>query len=128
PFTGWGLRNFTPLYLDHTHTYLGHPHNIFLMFTAEIGIPATLLLCGLVGWILARAVILLRQDLPPVPRTDLGDRLILLAYVLAFGNCILFNCFDVTALDVRVNAMGWLLLSAIAGVVTQTPWARIKEH
>ncbi|MEG4275916.1 O-antigen ligase family protein [Microcoleus sp. MON1_C1] len=59
PWTGWGLRNFTPLYQAQMQEWLGHPHSLILMLTAETGIPATLLLCSLVGWVLARGVLLL---------------------------------------------------------------------
>jgi hypothetical protein len=59
PWTGWGLRNFTPLYQDRMHEWLGHPHSLMLMLAAETGLPATLLLFGLVGWVLARGVLLL---------------------------------------------------------------------
>ncbi|HEY9295709.1 MAG TPA: O-antigen ligase family protein, partial [Phormidium sp.] len=38
PLTGWGLRNFSPLYISKYSSYqmpiwLGHPHNLFLMLT-----------------------------------------------------------------------------------------------
>jgi hypothetical protein len=59
PWTGWGLRNFTPLYQAQMQEWLGHPHSLILMLTAETGIPTTLLLFGLVGWVLARGVWLL---------------------------------------------------------------------
>ena len=59
PWTGWGLRNFTPLYQAQMQQWLGHPHSLMLMLTAETGMPATLLLFGLVGWVLARGVLLL---------------------------------------------------------------------
>ena len=59
PWMGWGLRNFTPLYEAKMHLWLGHPHNLLLMLTAETGIPATVLFCGLIGWILAQGVLLL---------------------------------------------------------------------
>ncbi len=59
PWTGWGLRNFTPLYQAQMQQWLGHPHSLILMLTAETGIPVTLFFLGLVGWILARGVLLL---------------------------------------------------------------------
>lgn len=59
PWTGWGLRNFTPLYQAQMQEWLGHPHSLILMLTAETGIPTTLLLFGLVGWVLARGVLML---------------------------------------------------------------------
>ncbi|MGF1481987.1 MAG: O-antigen ligase family protein [Cyanophyceae cyanobacterium] len=111
PWLGWGLRNFTPLYETHMNWWLGHPHNLALMLTAETGIPAALLLIGVVGWILSCAVLRLREEALG------GDRLILFSYVVAFGSCSLFNLLDVTVYDLRVNTMGWLVLSAIYGVV-----------
>jgi O-antigen ligase len=46
PLTGWGLRNFTPLYQAKMNVWLGHPHNIFVMLLGEIGIPGTILFVG----------------------------------------------------------------------------------
>jgi O-antigen ligase len=121
PWMGWGLRNFTPLYEAKMHLWLGHPHNLLLMLTAETGIPATLLFCGLISWVLAQGVLLLRvwSDVePPEDRFHRHqDKLIFFTYLVAFAGCILFNLLDVTIFDVRINTLGWLLLSAICGVV-----------
>lgn len=117
PLTGWGLRNFSPLYISKYSSYqmpiwLGHPHNLFLMLTAEIGIPATILFCSLVGWIIFQAFILIR-DWSDTP----ADKLIFFSHLVAFFGCILFNTADVTMFDLRVNALGWLILAGIWGVV-----------
>jgi len=121
PWMGWGLRNFTPLYEAKMHLWLGHPHNMLLMLTAETGIPGTVLLCGLIGWVLAQAVLLLgmwSDVAPTVGRYQWHqDRLILFSYLMAFAGCTLFNLLDVTLFDLRVNTLGWLLLAAICGVV-----------
>ena len=104
------------------HEWLGHPHNLILMLSSAAGIPATLLLCGVVGWVLAQGILLLR-DWPaiyPTETTALSsstDRLIFFTYLLAFFACTLFHLFDVTLFDLRVNILGWLLLSAIGGIV-----------
>jgi len=116
PLTGWGLRNFSPLYITKYSSYqmpiwLGHPHNLFLMLTAEIGIPATILFCSLVGWIIFQAFVLIR-DWSDTP----ADKLIFFSHLVAFFGCILFNTADVTMFDLRVNALGWLLLAGIWGV------------
>ncbi|MEG3905823.1 O-antigen ligase family protein [Microcoleus sp. B4-C5] len=143
PWTGWGLRNFTPLYQAQMQEWLGHPHSLILMLTAETGIPATLLLFGLVGWVLARGVLLLanwphfpgdiKQEKIDAEETEKnsilhstnrvncqqensGDRLIFFSYLLAFAACTLFNTVDVTLFDFRVNTTSWLLLAAICGV------------
>lgn len=112
PWTGWGLRNFTLLYEQQMDLWLGHPHNLILMLMAEAGIPATILFCSLVGWIFGQGVLWINK----ARSLSSGDRLIVFSYLVAFGGCILFNMLDVTLFDLRVNTLGWLLLSAIAGV------------
>lgn len=112
PWTGWGLRNFTPLYETQMDVWLGHPHNLFLMLTAEIGLPGTLLLCTIVGWIMVRGVYYLQTK-----AVEDGDKLIVYTYLVAFASCILFNCLDVTIFDFRLNTLGWILLAAIWGVI-----------
>lgn len=113
PWSGWGLRNFTPLYEAQMQTWVGHPHNLFLMLTAETGIPATLFLFGWVGWILGKTVLLLINWSSVNSRKD---RLIVFSYLVAFGACTIFNMFDVSLFDLRVNTIGWLLLAGIFGV------------
>ncbi|MCP2729564.1 O-antigen ligase family protein [Limnofasciculus baicalensis] len=112
PWIGWGLRNFTPLYEQQMNLWLGHPHNLLLMLTAETGIPATILLFSLVGWILAQGVMLVVKGL-----SQNCDGFILFTYLLTFGCCILFNSVDVSLFDLRVNTLGWFILSAICGIV-----------
>ncbi|NEP49323.1 MAG: polymerase [Moorea sp. SIO3C2] len=120
PWFGWGLRNFTPLYQSQMEVWLGHPHNLPLMLTAETGIPGTLMLSGLVGWIIVQGIQRLRVWSTVASTTTRQDwhqdNLILFSYLVAFGSCTLFNLLDVTLFDFRVNTLGWLLLSAIRGV------------
>ncbi len=120
PLIGWGLRNYTPLYLEATNFWFGHPHNLFLMLGMEIGIIATLLLCFIVAWILAQAILLLRRHNKNSSRyLTKSDRLMIFSYILAFVCCTLFNLLDVTIFDLRINTIGWILLSAIYGVSQQ---------
>lgn len=90
------------------------------MLTAEIGIPATILFCGWIIWIVFQGIQLL-SNWSRIGRTGEGaitqDRLIFFSYLLAFAACILFNTVDVSLFDLRLNTLGWLLLSAIGGVV-----------
>lgn len=122
PLFGWGLRNFTPLYEAQMQTWLGHPHNLFLMLTAETGIPAALFFFGWVGWILGKGVLLFVNWCDANSR---GDRLIFFSYLVAFGACTIFNMFDVSLFDLRVNTIGWLLLAAICGI--QNPGVRSQN-
>ena len=120
PWTGWGLRSFTSLYEAQMGVWLGHPHNLFLMFTSEIGIPATVLFLSWVGWIITQAVLVIVNWSTIISdqlvHQEHRDKLILFTYLIAFGSCSLFNLLDVTIFDLRVNTLGWLLLAAISGV------------
>jgi O-antigen ligase len=126
PLTGWGLRNFTPLYQAKMQFWLGHPHNLFLMSLAETGFPATILLFGLVGWVIGRGILLLRRW-GKVVIAHFNDRLILFSYITTFLACTLFNMSDITLFDARMNSLGWIILAAIWGVTTHDRFARQSE-
>ena len=121
PLTGWGLRNFSPLYQAQMQYFIGHPHNLLLMLAAETGFPSAFLFFGLVGWVLVQGSLLLyaKRPLgyPTISQDDGSDRLLYFSYLVAFTGCALFSFLDITLFDVRINLLGWLLLSAIAGVV-----------
>ncbi len=119
PLFGWGLRNFTPLYGAKMGEWLGHPHNFFLMLLAEIGIPGTILLCSLVGWVMLQGVKLLNLEKPShkMSKKQASDNLILFTYLITFGSCVFFNLFDVTLFNIKLNILGWVLLSTIWGIV-----------
>lgn len=111
PLTGWGIRNFTPLYQEKMHIWLGHPHNFFLMLSAEIGIPSTLLFIGLIIWILVASARVLRQSI-----CSDQDKLIFFSYFLVVIAWVIFNTVDVSLFDLRLNTLSWLLLGASSGV------------
>ncbi|MEH2316250.1 O-antigen ligase family protein [Nostoc sp.] len=113
PWTGWGLRSFSGLYKAEMQISLGHPHNLFLMLSAETGFPSTFLFCGLLAWILIIGVQLLRKS----KYINTQDRLIFFSYLLAFVAWVLFNTVDVTLFELRLNVLSWLILAAICGVV-----------
>ncbi|MBD2610383.1 MAG: O-antigen ligase family protein [Nostoc sp. ZfuVER08] len=113
PWTGWGLRSFTALYKAQMQIKLGHPHNLFLMLSAETGFIATFVFCSLLGWILITGVQLLRNS----KHIDTGDRLLIFSYLLTFVGWILLNTVDVTLFDFRLNTLSWLILAATCGVV-----------
>ncbi|MDZ8032038.1 O-antigen ligase family protein [Nostoc sp. DedSLP04] len=113
PWTGWGLRSFSTLYKAKMQIPLGHPHNLFLMLSAETGFPSACLFCGLLAWIVITSVQLLQNS----KYIDAGDKLIFFSYLLSFVGWILLNTVDVTLFDFRLNALSWLILAAIVGVV-----------
>lgn len=130
PWTGWGLRNFQPLYEAQMHAWFGHPHNLFLMLTAETGIPATLVFCGWVSWIFYQGFRLLLNwsSGAKSERMVAQERLIFFSFLLAFFACILFNTVDVTIFDLRLNTLSWLLLSAISGVIYHQRDSRFESY
>ncbi|OUC15606.1 MAG: hypothetical protein B0A82_06630 [Alkalinema sp. CACIAM 70d] len=112
PLTGWGLRNFTPMYEAAMNYYIGHPHNLPLMLAAEMGIPATLIFYSLIGWVMFKGVMWLRES-----GRSWDDHYAMFSIVLTFAACSVFSLFDVPIFDARINLMGWLLLAGIWGVV-----------
>ncbi|MDJ0582007.1 O-antigen ligase family protein [Crocosphaera sp.] len=127
PLWGWGLRNFTPVYQEKMNVWMGHPHNLFLMLLAEIGAIGTLLFSGLVGTILAKVVILMakiKKNIQNIFAYSEEYFLLLFTYLLAFVLCIIFNLLDVSIFDLRVNLIGWLLLSALAGIANYQSLSR----
>ena len=113
PWNGWGLRNFSPIFEAQTHHWLGHPHNLFLMLSAETGLPTTILFCSLLAWLFVGGVRLLQN---PKYLQD-KDKLIFFSYLLTFIVWIIFNTVDVTIFDFRLNTLIWLIQAAIYGVI-----------
>ena len=110
PWTGWGLRNFSALYEASTGFFIGHPHNLPLMLSCEMGIPATLLFYGLVGTVMVSSIIHSHQS-----KLSSHDRAIHLTILLAFLCCTVFSLFDIPIFDARINLFGWILLAALWG-------------
>ncbi|WP_338441222.1 O-antigen ligase family protein [Synechococcus elongatus IITB4] len=117
PWLGWGSHSFTQQYEAATQVWLGHPHNLVLMFSAEFGLPATLLLLGILGSILGRSLwICLRW--PVHTPSDRQDQRLLLTLLLACLGFAIFNTADVTVFDVRNNLLSWIVLAALQGATT----------
>ncbi len=107
PWTGWGLRSFTPLYEAKMHIWLGHPHDLWLMLAAETGIVTAVAFYLWVGWILVAAGRALLQG-------DRADQGLALGYWLAFLALSSFYLLDIPLFDLRVNLLGWMVLAVVA--------------
>ena len=111
PWLGWGLGNYKLLFPDNLvpgYTYIGHPHNFWLLLAVEAGIPVMVTLSLWVGWICYRGVRLLGSG-----QLKFDRRAVFLGYCFGFLGCVAFGLFDVTLYDVRVNLMNWVLLAGI---------------
>lgn len=138
PLTGWGLNSFSDLYQAATNTWLGHPHNIWLMLAMETGWPATITLTGLVGWTVARAAIGLVQrlqrpgfdarlglDPAAANSAEISHQVVWAGAIglVGFLNATAFHGFDVTLFDLRTNVIDWLVLGSLAGLA-RSGWLR----
>ena len=125
PLLGWGFSSLRILYVpgsipDYDAIY--HAHNFWLHIAAEAGIPVMIGFCLAIGTIyydgikayLDRDVWNARMTLSAAQKASLiGNRSILLGYLLAFASVILFALFDVSVFDARVNLLDWGLVAAI---------------
>ena len=111
PFTGWGLRNFTMLYEEKMGLWLGHPHNLFLMLSAETGIIVSIFFYVLLFWIFQINFRYMRKD----ENISRNDKLIFFSYLMIFLGWILFNTVDVSIFDLRLNTLTWFTSTAIFG-------------
>jgi O-antigen ligase len=111
PLSGWGLRSFPHLYEQKMGVGINHPHNLFLMLSAETGLVTTCLFFIFLAWILIAAIkIWYKSSLPK------ENRLVFLSYLLAFIGWIMFNMVDVTTFDLILSALFWVILAALYGV------------
>jgi len=118
PLWGVGLGNYKLLYVPGSiadYNAFGHPHNLWLMLAAEVGIPATVLFTGIVGRIAYRSLALWCTQAYPA-----RYRPLVAGYGLAFLGTTLFSALDITLFDPRVNALGWVSLAALYGMTRQT--------
>lgn len=115
PFFGWGLRNFSILYEKETATYLGHPHNFFLMMSAETGLVTTIVMMLIITNILWDGIVSLIKS-----KSEKKERIVLLSYIIVFCGYSIFNLFDVSLFDLRLNILAWVILASISGVSHQS--------
>lgn len=115
PLIGSGLRSFGGLYKNQIQIDVNHPHNLFLMLSAETGLITTLLFCGLLISILITASQLLWKSKSIEPE----NRLIFFSYLITFIGWILFNTVDVTTFDIRLNTLSWVFVASLCGVMYQ---------
>ena len=111
PLTGWGMQSFGPLYEAYSGLWMGVPHNLVLLFTSAVGIPATLLFFALVGLILVQAT----MKLFSLSSRYLSHKDLYFSLILSFSCLVVFNMANPVFFDLRVNTIGWTILAAITG-------------
>ncbi|MEN9213912.1 MAG: O-antigen ligase family protein, partial [Gloeomargarita sp. DG_1_6_bins_138] len=103
PGWGWGLRYFPTLYQQSTQSWVGHPHNFWVMLLVETGVAVTGLLTVLVGRVVWQGWGYWRTS----KDWCYGGMW------LGFVGITCFHGLDVTLFDGRVNGLAWLLLAGL---------------
>jgi O-antigen ligase len=103
PWWGWGLRYFPTLYQQSTNSWVGHPHNFWVMLVVETGLWVTGLFTVLVGRVVVRGWWQWRKT----------QDWLYGGMWLGFLGISCFHGLDVTLFDGRVNGLAWLLLAGL---------------
>jgi O-antigen ligase len=103
PWLGWGAAAFSVIYPLRTGRWHGHPHNIGFDLALSHGLPAALLVVGLVLWLLIRGV---RRGMLNGPVFDRAWWASVLVLVVLHGS-------DIPMYDSRINIAGWVLLAGL---------------
>lgn len=104
------------------HVWAGHPHNAVLQIAAEWGLPAALLLSGLLLWLFYRVIVQTRRSFPVSGAIDVAPILLaslFSATVLAqFAGMIVMPINHITI----VVMGGWLWALLVPAHAEQSAW------
>ncbi len=103
PWLGWGAAAFSVIYPLRTGHWHGHPHNLPIDLAVSHGVPAAVLVVGLVLWLLIRAARL------GMAGGSLFDR----AWWAAALVLVALHATDIPFYDSRINVAGWVLLAGL---------------
>jgi O-antigen ligase len=103
PWLGWGAAAFSVIYPLRTGFWHGHTHNIALDLAISHGLPAAVLVVGLVLWLLIRAARLGMAAGSVYERGWWAAALVLIA----------LHASDIPMYDSRINIAGWILLAGL---------------
>jgi hypothetical protein len=100
PWLGWGAAAFSLIYPLRTGHWHGHPHNLPIDLALSHGLPAALLVVGLVFWLLWRSA---RQGM-------LAAAVFERAWWASTLVLVCLHATDIPFYDSRINIAGWVLL------------------
>ena len=108
PWLGWGAAAFSLIYPLRTGHWHGHTHNLPIDLAISFGLPVAVMVIGLVGWLLLRAMRLGMPQAPVFERAWWAAALVLMA----------LHATDMPLYDSRINIAGWILLAGLRCVGT----------
>jgi O-antigen ligase len=112
PWNGWGLQTFGNLYRAKTGLYINHPHNLLLSLSYGLGLPITLFLIVVMGYIFYIAI----RGFYCLPDRWKSERTIVFTYIIAAIGSIAINMTDITIFVLPLNFMFWSLLIAVYAI------------
>jgi O-antigen ligase len=111
PWLGWGAAAFSQIYPQRTGLWHGHPHNLPLDLALSHGLPAAVLVVGVV------LAVLLRSQRPALGSAAPFER----AWWTAALLLLLLHATDMPFYDSRLNVAGWVLLAGLRQMAPVTP-------
>jgi O-antigen ligase len=112
PWSGWGLQTFGNLYRAKTGLYINHPHNLLLSLSYGLGMPITIFLIVVMGYIFYIAI----SGFYCLPDRWKSERTIILTFIIAAIGSIVMNMTDITIFVLPLNFMFWSILIAIYAI------------
>jgi O-Antigen ligase len=112
PWSGWGLQTFGNLYRAQTGLYINHPHNLLLSLSYGLGIPITMFLMAVMGYIFYVAI----KGFACLPDRWQSDKSIIFTYLVAAIGAIGMNMTDITIFVLPLNFMFWSILIAVYAI------------
>jgi O-antigen ligase len=112
PWSGWGLQTFGNLYREKTGLYINHPHNLLLSLSYGLGVPITVFLIVVMGYIFYIAI----RGFYCLPDRWKSSRTIVFSYIIAAIGAILMNMTDVTIFVLPLNVIFWSILMAVYAI------------
>lgn len=109
PWLGWGAAAFSVIYPLRTGFWHGHPHNLPIDLAVSHGLPAALLLVGLVLWLLIRSAQRGMATGSVFERAWWAAALVLVA----------LHATDMPLYDSRINLAGWILMAGLRASLLQ---------
>ena len=112
PWSGWGLQTFGNLYRAKTGLYINHPHNLLLSLSYGLGVPITVFLMLVIGYIFYVGI----RGFHCLPDRWKSSRGIIFSYIIAAIGSIVMNMTDITIFVLPLNVMFWSILMAIYAI------------
>ncbi len=109
PWSGWGLQTFGNLYRAKTGLYINHPHNLLLSLSYGLGVPLTVFIVTVMGYIFYIAI----RGFCYLPDRWKSARSIVFSYIIAAIGSIVMNMTDITIFVLPLNVIFWSILMAI---------------